>query len=147
MPSRYNRYALATKLRILDAVRTGGNWESVAQADDVNINTARSWLRRYPTSSAALHAPLRGGKRAQKMTVDGHAFLMSKLSIDPDLTLRQLADELERAWSISVCAQTVKNHLDASLITMKQFHKKPQYMNTVQNKIKRKDFLVRLQQL
>ncbi|KAE8977496.1 hypothetical protein PR002_g24999 [Phytophthora rubi] len=30
---------------------------------------------------------------------------------------------------------------------MKQFHKKPQYMNTVQNKIKRKDFLVLLQQL
>ncbi|KAG6585072.1 Replication protein A 70 kDa DNA-binding subunit [Phytophthora cinnamomi] len=30
---------------------------------------------------------------------------------------------------------------------MKQFHKEPQFMNTEQNKIKRRDFLVRLEQL
>ncbi|KAJ8578978.1 hypothetical protein ON010_g222 [Phytophthora cinnamomi] len=52
MPSRYNRYALAIKLRVVDAARTGGDWQAVAEASGVNINTARSWLRRYPTSFA-----------------------------------------------------------------------------------------------
>lgn len=78
------------------------------------------------------------------MTAGVIGFLMCELSINHGLTLRQLANELERACSISVCAQNVNNYLDASLITMKQFHKEPQYMHTVQNKIKRKDFPARL---
>ncbi|GMF40772.1 unnamed protein product [Phytophthora fragariaefolia] len=143
MPSRYT---LAVKLRILDATRTGGDWEALAEVDNININTARCWLRRYSTYSDALQPPARGGKRAQKMTAVGLSFLLSMLSIDRDLTLRLLADDLEQAWSISV-SQTVKTHLDASLITMKQFHKEPQYMNTEPNKLKRRDFLVRWQQL
>ncbi|GMF17094.1 unnamed protein product [Phytophthora fragariaefolia] len=147
MPSRYNRYTLAVKLRILDAARTGGDWEALAEANNININTSRSWLHCYSTCSDAMQAPVRGGKRAQKMIAEGLSFLVSKLSFDPDLTLRQLADDLEQACSISICAQTVKTHLDASLITMKQFHKEPQYMNTEPNKLKRRDLLFRLQQL
>ncbi|KAG6619072.1 uncharacterized protein IUM83_19485 [Phytophthora cinnamomi] len=104
MPSRYHRYALAIKLRILDAARTGGDWQAVAEAIGVNINTARSWLRLLLYKLCCFANPSRGGKRAQKITADGLAFLMSKLAVDPDLTLRQLVDELERACSISVCA-------------------------------------------
>ncbi|POM79078.1 hypothetical protein PHPALM_3314 [Phytophthora palmivora] len=81
------------------------------------------------------------------MTDEGVAYLMSQLTINPDLTLRQLADQLSGACSISVSPQTIKNHLDARLITMKQFHKEPQYMNTVKNKLKRREYLIRLQQL
>eukprot|EP00644_Phytophthora_capsici_P013364 jgi/Phyca11/71978/gw1.29.464.1 len=98
MPTCYSRYSLQIKLRILEAARSGGDWESIAKANDVNFNTARSWLRRYSTTS-----------------------------------------------------DTIKNHLDASTITMKQFHKEPQYMNTDVNKHKRRDsrreYLIRLQEL
>ncbi|KAE8994958.1 hypothetical protein PR002_g19765 [Phytophthora rubi] len=73
-------------------------------------------------------------------------FLLDKLHADPDLTLRQLADMLEHSTGVKVVPQTIKNHLDARCITMKQFHKEPQYMNIMKNKLKRREYLVQLQQ-
>ncbi|KAG6957674.1 hypothetical protein JG688_00010868 [Phytophthora aleatoria] len=134
--------AIFFRLRILEAARSGGDWELIAETNNVNINTARSWLRRYPKTSDVLHTRPRGGKRQPKMTADGVAYLLSELSIDPDLTLRQLADKLDTQCSISVCPQTIKNHLDGNPITMKQFHKEPQYMNTDVNKLKRRGYLI-----
>ncbi|RLN47672.1 hypothetical protein BBJ28_00022614 [Nothophytophthora sp. Chile5] len=130
MPTHYNRYTLETKLRILEAAHTGGDWEAIAETNNVNLNTARSWLRRYRSCADATRPVARGGKRTTKMTDEGVDYLLSLLSIDSDLTLCQLADLLNTACSISVCSQTIKNHLDARLITVKQFHKEPQYMNT-----------------
>ncbi|RLN55761.1 hypothetical protein BBJ28_00027184, partial [Nothophytophthora sp. Chile5] len=147
MPTHYNRYTLETKLRILEAARTGGDWKAIAETNNVNLNTARSWLRRYRSFADATRPVARGGKRTTKMTDEGVAYLLSLLSIDSDLTLCQLADLLNTACSISVCPQTIKNHLDARLITVKQFHKEPQYMNTDVNKLKRREYLIRLQQL
>ncbi|KAF4034701.1 hypothetical protein GN244_ATG13314 [Phytophthora infestans] len=66
MPSRYNRYLLTTKLRVLKAARTGGDWETVPETNGVKLNTARSWLRRYRAYSDVMQAPPRGGKRTQK---------------------------------------------------------------------------------
>ncbi|KAG3232488.1 hypothetical protein PI124_g22431 [Phytophthora idaei] len=147
MPSLYNRYSLQIKLRILEAARSGGDWELIAETNNVNINTARSWLRRYPKTSDVLQPRPCDGKRQQKMTADGVTYLLSEHSIDPDLTLRQLVDKLDTQCSISVCPQTIKNHLDGNLTTMKQFHKEPQYMNTEVNKLKRREYLIRLQEL
>ncbi|RLN94497.1 hypothetical protein BBJ28_00016727 [Nothophytophthora sp. Chile5] len=79
------------------------------------------------------------------MTPECVQFLQDQLATDPDLTLRQLADVLGTSLQMTVCPQSVKNHLDVSLITMKQFHKEPQYMNTPQNKLKRREYLIKLQ--
>ncbi|KAG3138876.1 hypothetical protein PC128_g25477 [Phytophthora cactorum] len=125
MPSLYNRYSLQIKLRILEAARSDGDWELIAETNNVNISTARSWLRCYPKTSDVLQPRPRGGKQQHKMTADGVAYLLSELLIGP----------------------TIKNHLDGNLITMKQFHKEPQYMNTEVNKLKRREYLICLQEL
>ncbi|KAG2980409.1 hypothetical protein PC121_g23151 [Phytophthora cactorum] len=125
MPSLYNRYSLQIKLRILEAARSDGDWELIAETNNVNISTARSWLRCYPKTSDVLQPRPRGGKRQHKMTADGVAYLLSELLIGP----------------------TIKTHLDGNLITMKQFHKEPQYMNTEVNKFKRREYLICLQEL
>ncbi|KAG6961417.1 hypothetical protein JG687_00007705 [Phytophthora cactorum] len=130
--------AIFFRLRIFEAARSGGDWELIAETNNVNINTARSWLRRYPKTSDVLHTRPRGGKRQPKMTADGVACLLSEFR----LTLRQLADKLDTQFSISVCPQTIKNHLDGNPITMKLFHKEPQYMNTDVNKLKRRGYLI-----
>ncbi|KAG3079543.1 hypothetical protein PC121_g6946 [Phytophthora cactorum] len=147
MPSLYNRYSLQIKLRILEAARSGGDWELIAETNNVNINTARSWLHCYPKTSDVLHPRPRGGKQQQKMTTDAVTYLLSELSIDPDLTLIQLADKFDTQCAISVCPQTITHHLDGNLIIMKQFHKEPQYMNAEVNKFKRRESLIRLQEL
>ncbi|KAG2948603.1 hypothetical protein PC110_g8016 [Phytophthora cactorum] len=147
MPSLYNRYSLQIKLRILEAARSGGDWELIAETNNVNINTARSWLHCYPKTSDVLHPRPRGGKQQQKMTTNAVTYLLSELSIDPDLTLIQLADKFDTQCAISVCPQTITHHLDGNLIIMKQFHKEPQYMNAEVNKFKRRESLIRLQEL
>ncbi|KAG2884865.1 hypothetical protein PC129_g23429 [Phytophthora cactorum] len=116
MASRYNRYALETKLRVLEVARRGGVWEETAEDLGVNYNTARPW------------------------------FWLGKLREDPDLTLRQLTDALEHECGVYVVPQTVKNHVDGACFTLKQMHKEPQYMNTMTNKQKRRAYLHQLQQ-
>ncbi|KAG2981188.1 hypothetical protein PC118_g10773 [Phytophthora cactorum] len=49
MPSRYNRYALETKLRVLEVAGRNGVWEETAEDLGVNYNTARAWVRRHVT--------------------------------------------------------------------------------------------------
>ncbi|KAG4224125.1 hypothetical protein PC116_g27418 [Phytophthora cactorum] len=104
MPSLYNRYSLQIKLRILEAARSDGDWELIAETNNVNISTARSWLRCYPKTSDVLQPRPRGGKRQHKMTADGVAYLLSELLIGPVLTLRQLADT--RHALIHLCLST-----------------------------------------
>ncbi|KAF1794656.1 Homeodomain-like [Phytophthora cactorum] len=104
MPSLYNRYSLQIKLRILEAARSDGDWELIAEMNNVNISTARSWLRCYPKTSDVLQPRPRGGKRQHKMTADGVAYLLSELLIGPVLSLRQLADT--RHALIHLCLST-----------------------------------------
>ncbi|EEY56381.1 uncharacterized protein PITG_09902 [Phytophthora infestans T30-4] len=53
MPRRYARYALETKLRVLEVARRGGVWEETAEELGVNYNTTRAWVAKHvmtPTS-------------------------------------------------------------------------------------------------
>ncbi|KAG3116390.1 hypothetical protein PI125_g4679 [Phytophthora idaei] len=142
MPSRYKRYALETKLRVLEVARRGGVWEETAEDLGVNYNTARAWVRRHVTHGEEVRVLPRGGK----VTDSCVQFWLGKLREDPDLTLRQLADTLERERGVYVVPQTVKNHVDGACFTLKQMLKKPQYMNTMTNKQKRRAYLHQLQQ-
>ncbi|KAG4044437.1 hypothetical protein PC123_g20123 [Phytophthora cactorum] len=146
MPSRYNRYALETKLRVLEVARRGGGWEETVEDFGVNYNTARVWVRRHVTHGEEVRVLPRGGKRDGKVTDSCVQFWLGKLREDPDLTLRQLADALEHERGVYVVPQTVKNHVDGACFTLKQMHKEPQYMNTMTNKQKRRVYLHQLQQ-
>ncbi|POM71693.1 Hypothetical protein PHPALM_11706 [Phytophthora palmivora] len=80
------------------------------------------------------------------MTPDLVEILLEKLRDDLDLTLRYLVDVLEHETGVKVTPQTVKNHVDGSCFTLKQMHKEPQYMNTISNNQKRREYLVKLQE-
>ncbi|KAE9247146.1 hypothetical protein PF004_g4444 [Phytophthora fragariae] len=145
MPSRYHRYTLAVKLHILDAACTGGEWEAIAEANNISINTTRSWLRRYPTYFDYMHAPSLGGKRAQKMIAECLSSLLSKRRSGPYASpsyRRSGASKFDPCLRVNC-----ENPLGCKSHHNEQFRKEPQYMNTERNKLKRRDFLVRLQQL
>ncbi|KAG2823777.1 hypothetical protein PC112_g10383 [Phytophthora cactorum] len=46
MPTRYARYALETKLRVVEVARRGGVWEETAEHLGVNYHTVRAWDHR-----------------------------------------------------------------------------------------------------
>jgi len=66
---------------------------------------------------------------------------MEWLSINPSLSLRELAEMLEGSFDIEVCQQTIANHLDGMLFTRKKTHYEPMEMNSELNKLKRRDFV------
>ncbi|KAG2764559.1 hypothetical protein Pcac1_g23749 [Phytophthora cactorum] len=146
MPSCYNRYALETKLRVLEVARRGGVWEETAEGLGVNYKTATAWVRRHVTHGEEVRVLPRGGKRGSKVTDFCVQFWLGKRREDPDLTLRQLADALEHESGVYVVPQTVKNHVDGACFTLKQMPIEPQYMNTMTNKQKRRAYLHQLQQ-
>ncbi|KAG6572772.1 Replication protein A 70 kDa DNA-binding subunit [Phytophthora cinnamomi] len=146
MPAVNNRYAFEVKMRALETARRGGVRESVAEDLGVKYNTARSWVRRHVAQREPVYIRPRGGRRGCKVTPQALAFLLNKLRDDPDLTLRHFADQLEREMVIQVVPQTIKNHVDGAFFTLMQMHKEPQYMNTMANKQKRRDYLVTLRQ-
>ncbi|KAG3181989.1 hypothetical protein C6341_g6143 [Phytophthora cactorum] len=47
MPTRYARYALETKLRVVEVARRGGVWEETAEHLGVNYHTVRAWVRQH----------------------------------------------------------------------------------------------------
>ncbi|POM65440.1 LOW QUALITY PROTEIN: hypothetical protein PHPALM_18844 [Phytophthora palmivora] len=137
---------MPTKLRVVETARQGGVWEVVAENLGMKYNTARDWVRRHLVRDEPLLAHPRGGKRSSKMTPDLVKILLEKLRDDPDLTLRYLVDVSERETGVKVTPQTVKKHVGGSCFTLKQMHKEPQYMNTISNKPKRREYLVKLQE-
>ncbi|POM58104.1 hypothetical protein PHPALM_37295 [Phytophthora palmivora] len=132
MPSKYQQYTLETKLRVLEAARRRGeSWESIA---------IRCHMKHgKPTAEG------RGDRTTLKITDDLVEILLNKLSQDPDLTLTQLVDKLEYATGVHVVPQTIKNHVDASCLTLRQLQREPQYMNKPVNKEKRRDYFIKLQ--
>jgi len=108
----------------------------VATSHGVNIETARNWISKGTPTQEKM-----GGAHYQKITEDHRDSLMEWVSINPELSLKELADMLEGSFDLEVCPQTVSNHLDGMLFTRKKCNYEPISMNSVENKIKRRDFV------
>ncbi|KAG4054603.1 hypothetical protein PC123_g10270 [Phytophthora cactorum] len=143
MPTRYARYALETKLRVVEVARRGGVWEETAEHLGVNYHTVRAWVRQHMMHAEDVACTT---SRCVKVTEACVEFWLSKLRDDPDLTLRQLVDALEHERGVVVVPQTVKNHVDGACFTLKRMHTEPQYMNPMRNKQKWREYLAQLQQ-
>ncbi|KAG6953360.1 hypothetical protein JG688_00012861, partial [Phytophthora aleatoria] len=94
MPSRYNRYALETTLRVLEVARRGGVWEETAEDLGVNYNTARAWVRRHVTHGEEVRVLPRGDAlehergvyvvpQTVKNHVDGACFTLKQMHKEP----------------------------------------------------------------
>ncbi|POM71724.1 hypothetical protein PHPALM_11669 [Phytophthora palmivora] len=123
MPTRYNRYTIDIKLRDLEAAQTGGT-------GNVSLRKTMSTLILLDTGST------------------GIIIVRQRCNLSP-----VVVNELRRIYDIPArnklgyhTAQHI-NHLGARLITIKQFHTDPQYMNMAKSKLKYRGYLIHLQQL
>ncbi|RAW36884.1 hypothetical protein PC110_g6817 [Phytophthora cactorum] len=94
MPTRYARYALETKLRVVEVARRGGVWEETAEHLGVNYHTVRAWVRQHmmhaedvrvrPRADALEHE--RGVvvvPQTVKNHVDGACFTLKRMHTEP----------------------------------------------------------------
>lgn len=133
---------METRQRVIDRERSGGDWKVLAESLDVPVVLARQWVRRYadgPDSAARK----RGGSKP-KLTPEHVLFMCTALDENNKLTLRELAEMLCESFRMKVGTTTVGRKLDGACYTLKKTHVEPQYMNTPNNKLKRRDFLTKL---
>ena len=132
-----------TRFRIIDAANRGEDWVEVSIANGVKPSTARTWL-----SKGSEIPKRRGNKKGRahntKVTQEIVDYLMNELSINPQLTLKTMAEGIFAQFNIRISPQTISNALDGQSFTVKKVHFQPDGMNTLTNKAKRKDFVEKI---
>ncbi|EGZ05751.1 hypothetical protein PHYSODRAFT_407198, partial [Phytophthora sojae] len=92
MPLKYYRYALETKLRVVDAARNDRNWEKLAAELGVKLNTARYWVR----------LNVHGDEPTVKNHVDAACFTMKQLHKEPQYMNTPLNKEKRRDYLVKL---------------------------------------------
>ena len=93
--------SLETRIRILNAADRGEDWHDVARANGVKPSTARTWISRGSASFKA-RGTQRGNAHNTKITNQIKSFLLNELSIDPQLTLKEMSKRILQQFNVSV---------------------------------------------
>ena len=137
----YEKSSLACRQRVLAAAERGDDWASIAEANGIKKSTASNWVRRGRADEKQ-----RGGKRNGRQKVyDIHIeALIDCLNDNCQLALKQLRKKMFDMFGIRVSQSTIANHLEGRMISLKQIHVQPEVANSLNNKIKRKEFVEQL---
>lgn len=138
---KYDRASEESKRRIVEAADRGENWKIVAEANGVKEATAYNWIR-----SGQVIQRKRGGARLNASKLQAHhvELLLTKLSEDPQITLKEMKEYLVQMEGPHVSEQTLSRHLHCQLFTVKKVRHEPEAMNTIENKRKRREFTQRI---
>jgi len=85
-------YSLDLRERVVAAVLAGSSCRRVSEVFRVSIASVVKWSQRYRTTGSAAAKPM-GGRRRHSLAAQ-EAWLLSRLSAEPDVTLRALVVEL-----------------------------------------------------
>lgn len=126
---KYAKIDIAARIRILNAYDLGGDWKTVAANNGINLETARSIVKRgTPTVKK------RGGFRHRKLLAEHEDFLLKKLAENASATLKSLQEALQYVFHLTVSITTIDKHLDSKLITVKKVSHYPETLNSMRNK-------------
>ncbi|CAH8558946.1 unnamed protein product [Dicrocoelium dendriticum] len=141
MVGSYVRHSREVKNVVLKAYEEGDDWKQVACILKVNVKTCRNWIRAYEsTETVGQH----GGVRRRALGESHVDCLVEWVSAEPTVTLELLRLRLKAEFEVSVSTSTVSRYLDGRLITMKKLHTIPESMNTLENKKRRRSFVLQL---
>lgn len=111
----------------------------MATANGIKLSTAYAWVR-----SGQQEAKQRGGRRHHKVQQHHIETMLTWLSENPLLSLKEIKDRLRMEHNISLCSTTIHNHLDGQFFTCKKIRTEPFTMNSEVNKAKRAEYVEQL---
>ncbi len=128
-------------MRIITIFENGGDWATAAEHNGVKYKTAYGWIRRGMVENRN-----RGGRRESVCKIlSAHVDqMLTWLSENCTLTLKELVEKLRQQYNIICSQQTVSNHLDGRMFTVKKVHLQPAGTNEPQNKRKRQEYVERI---
>ncbi|MES9973605.1 MAG: hypothetical protein ABW094_05040 [Candidatus Thiodiazotropha sp.] len=133
------KYSIETKNKILSAYENDEDWHAFARALDVNVNTAREWIRNFDkmdVESNRKHGGFRGRKLDEAVVDD----LLSWISDNPCMTLGEMQLKLKAEYDKDVCLSTINNYLDGRFITIKKVRRICETANSEENLDKRRRY-------
>ncbi|KAG9407098.1 hypothetical protein AC1031_001740 [Aphanomyces cochlioides] len=113
----YKRTSLSAKKRIVAAANAGGDWASVAEANGVNVSTARGWLH-----MESFTPKKRGGYKPRLLSNEMVDKMESWVEHDNQITLCEIQARLLTVHHIEVSTTTIHRELDARVFTYKNLH-------------------------
>ncbi|TYZ67953.1 hypothetical protein PybrP1_005499, partial [[Pythium] brassicae (nom. inval.)] len=133
------RYSVDVIQCVLCAARDGNEWAKVAKANGANTRTAWGWVAAARASGDwTAQSQRTGGFRYRKITEEHVEHLTQALSLNSNLTLREMAALLYDRFGVRVSVETVRRALVGACYTLKKTHKDNDYRNTPPNKEKRR---------
>lgn len=137
----YRKYSPQDRERIILCADSGGDWIDLAASLNITYKSAYNWLQ-----SGNINAGARGGVKPKILDIEKIGIIMAWIEAECDLTLKTIQTRLLTQFQVTVSTTTIGNTLQNELYTMKNIHKMPINMNSVENKLKRKVFVTALLQ-
>lgn len=131
----------AKKVQIVAVHESDGDWRTKAKELNVAVSTAYRWV------NEGVEKDNRGGRQYNKVEQHHRDHMVTLIEENPKITLSEIRSSLSQTFQLSICNQTVSNHLDSLLYSLKAVRFEPERANTAQNKLKRKAFVESLLQI
>lgn len=138
---KYNRYPTMDKSRILAVADRGEDWPALAKSLGVLYKTAYAWV-----TDGRQQTKARGGCKPKLLNQDQVETILSWIEEDCDLTLVQMQSRVFSEMHIVISTSSIANYLQGQVYTLKKVHGKPANMNTEENKLKRRAYVLSLLQ-
>ena len=120
-------YGLDLRRRVIAVIEDGHSTRGVARRFSIGISTAGSWYRQWLAMGEA--RPLRQG-HPPGSKLDSHAaFILGLVGSCKDITLREIAEELERRHGVRASEATVCRFLAKRGLTFKKRRRTRQSSN------------------
>lgn len=138
-----------SKQRILRIAQKGGDWKTVADALEVNYKTAWLWVSQARKNDLLETPPAPklpwGGKRAEKIKQEHLDFLERLIAENCFITLREMAEGLQKEFGLKVVQQTIQKRLHCMMYSLRKVNIQDHFANMEQQKVARREYVAQLE--
>ena len=114
-------YSLDLRDRVVASVEGGRSCRETARLFEVSVASVVKWSQRKRRTGSAAASPM-GWRNRPLLLAGERAWLLERLAVQPDLTLRAIQGELAAARGMRVSLKAIWNFFRAERLT---FKKKP----------------------
>lgn len=135
----YKKYSATDRTRILEAARDLRDWRAVCSALGVNPATAYRWITKDQDAPKS-----KKNTRRPKLTETQIESLIEHIEGDSKITLQQMKLWVLQQYQIDMHVTSISRYLHGRAISYKGVHYEPQSMNSVEKKLQRREYVLKL---
>ena len=137
---KYKKIDNIDRERIVSAFNEGRDWREVAEALNIERQTARNIIVNF-RRSGTIHRKAQGGAHHRKIDQEMLEFVLQLIEEKSTITLQEMSDRLraEMPAKPNITPQALSNRLEGEMYTLKDLRSIPYQWNTPERKAERMD--------